>query len=140
MLSCSVMSDSRTVACQAPLQARNISVGFHILLHGIFLTQRLNLHLLHWQADSLPLSHLGSPSQRRSTVLMVVTALLRLPWSYSGKESTCQCSRSKFDLWVGKIPWRSECQPTPVFLPGKSHGQKSLAGYSPWGCRESDMT
>ena len=39
-----------------------------------------------------------------------------------------------------KIPWRREWQPTPVFLPGEFHGQRSLAGYSPWGCKESDMT
>ena len=37
-------------------------------------------------------------------------------------------------------PWRRKCQPTPVFLPGESHGQRSLAGYSPWGSKESDMT
>ena len=43
-------------------------------------------------------------------------------------------------IWVGKIPWRRECQPTPVFLPGESHGQKSLAGYSPRGCKELDTT
>ena len=42
--------------------------------------------------------------------------------------------------WVGKIPWRRKWQPTPVFLPGKSHGQKSLAGYSPKGAKELDMT
>ena len=41
---------------------------------------------------------------------------------------------------VGKIPWRRAWQPTTVFLPGKSHRQRSLAGYSPWGCKESDMT
>ena len=46
----------------------------------------------------------------------------------------------RFNPWVGKIPWRRKWQPTPVFLPGKSHGQKSLAGYSPWGSKESDMT
>jgi len=40
----------------------------------------------------------------------------------------------------GKIPWRRARQPTPVFLPGESHGQRSLAGYSPWGCKESDRT
>ena len=40
--------------------------------------------------------------------------------------------------WVGKIPWRREQLPTPVFLPGESHGQRSLAGYSPWGCTDSD--
>ena len=41
---------------------------------------------------------------------------------------------------VGKIPWRRKWQPTPVFLPGEFHGQRSLAGYSPWGRKESDMT
>ena len=44
------------------------------------------------------------------------------------------------DPWGGKIPWRREWQPTPVFLPGKSHGQRSLEGYSPWGCKDSDTT
>ena len=42
--------------------------------------------------------------------------------------------------WVGKIPWRRERLPTPGFLPGESHGQRSLVGYSPWGHKESDMT
>ena len=45
-----------------------------------------------------------------------------------------------FDPWVGKIPLRKEWQPTPVFLPGEVHGQGSLAGYSPWGCKEPDTT
>ena len=45
-----------------------------------------------------------------------------------------------FDPWVGKIPWRRKLQPTPVFLPGKLHGQKSLVGYSLWGCKELDTT
>ena len=49
-------------------------------------------------------------------------------------------SRLWFDPWVRKIPWRGKWQPTPVFLPRKSHGQKRLAGYSPWGCKELDMT
>ena len=48
--------------------------------------------------------------------------------------------RPGFNPWVGKIPWRKEWQSTPVFLPGESHGQRSLTGYSPWGCRESDVT
>ena len=39
-----------------------------------------------------------------------------------------------------KIPWRRKWLPTPVFLPGEFHGQRSLEGYSPWGCKESDMT
>jgi len=45
---------------------------------------------------------------------------------------------TQFDPWVGKIPWRRKWQPTPVFLPGESHGQRSLAGYSPWDRKESD--
>ena len=48
--------------------------------------------------------------------------------------------RPGFDLWVGKIPWRRKWQYTPVLLPGKSHAQRSLVGYSPWGCKELDMT
>ena len=55
-----------------------------------------------------------------------------LPWWFSGKESTCQCRRCMFDPWVAKIPWRRKWQSTPVFLLGKSHGQRSLAGYRPW--------
>ena len=58
----------------------------------------------------------------------------------SGKEPACQCRRPKrlrFDPWVRKISWRRAWQPTSVFLPGESHG---LAGYSPWGCKELDMT
>ena len=42
--------------------------------------------------------------------------------------------------WVGKIPWSGTWQPTPVFVPVRSHGQRSLAGYSPWGHKEADMT
>ena len=48
--------------------------------------------------------------------------------------------RYRFDPWVGKIPWWKAWQPTPVFLPGEFHGQRSLAGYSPWGHKELDMT
>ena len=60
------------------------------------------------------------------------------PGGTSGKESAFKCRRHKthgFDPWVGKIPWRRKWQPTPVFLPGKSHGQRSLVGYSPCGHR-----
>ena len=45
-----------------------------------------------------------------------------------------------FHPWVGKLPWRMKWKPTPVFLPGESHGQRSLAGYSPWSRKESGMT
>ena len=49
-----------------------------------------------------------------------------------------QCGRPRFDAWVRMIPWRREWLPTPVFLPGESHGQRNLVGYSPWGHKESD--
>ena len=65
---------------------------------------------------------------------------LRLPWWLSDKESSCQYRRHGFDPWVGKIPWRRAWQPTPVFLPGESHGQRSPVGYSPRGHKESDTT
>ena len=63
-----------------------------------------------------------------------------LPQWLSGKESACQRWRRGFDHWVRKIPWRSKWQPTPVVLPGESHGQRSLACYSPWGHKELDTT
>ena len=56
----------------------------------------------------------------------------RLPWRLSGKESACN-RRWGFHQWVRKIPWRRKWEPTPVFLPGQCHGQRSLVGYSPWG-------
>ena len=65
------------------------------------------------------------------------------PGGTSGKEPTCQSRRHRkcgFNPWVRKIPWRRAWQPTPVFLAGGVHGERSLVGYSPWGCKESDMT
>ena len=65
------------------------------------------------------------------------------PAGASGKEPTCKCGRLKrpgFDPWVRKIPQKRTWQPTPVFLPGESHGQRSLVGYSPQGCKELDTT
>ena len=51
-----------------------------------------------------------------------------------------QCRGNEFDPWIGKIPCRRAGQPTPVFLPGESQGQRSLAGSGPQGCKESDTT
>ena len=65
-------------------------------------------------------------------------ALRGLPKWLSGKESACQCRRNRrgrFSAWVGKISWRRKWQPTPLFLPGKSRGQRSLEGCSSWGHR-----
>ena len=68
------------------------------------------------------------------------TPYLGLPGWLRGKESTCPCRRCRFNPWLRQIPWRRAWQLTPVFLLGESHGQRSLAGYSPQGCTESDMT
>ena len=71
------------------------------------------------------------------------TVLSRLPRWLSGKESAFQCRscrRHGFDPWVREVPWRRKWQPTPVFLQGKSHGQRSLAGYSPWVHKEYWVT
>ena len=65
------------------------------------------------------------------------------PGGTNGKEPACQHRRhkkNKFDPCVRKIPWRRARQPTPVFLPGESYGQKSLEGCNPWGLKESDTT
>ena len=63
-----------------------------------------------------------------------------LPRRLSSKEYTCQCRRCTFDPWVQKILWSRIWQPAPVFLPGKFHGQRRLAGYSPQGSKELDTT
>jgi len=51
-----------------------------------------------------------------------------------------EMQETEFHPWVRKIPWKREWQPTPLLLPGKFHGQRSPAGYSPWGCKELDRT
>ena len=85
------------------------------------------------QMDSLNLSGICKP----------YIYIYSLPRWLSGKASTCQCWRHRrhgFDPWVGKILWRRKWQPTPVFLPGESHGWRSLVDYSPKGRKESDTT
>ena len=63
-----------------------------------------------------------------------------LPWWLSSRKSACQCKKPRFDPWIGKIPWRREWLPTPVFFTGKSHGQRSLVGYTVHGvAKELDM-
>ena len=89
---------------------------------------------------SLPLLLPANPPHHRAGFVLPVTPQFRssLPMWLSGEESTCQCKRHRrcgFDPWVGRIPWSRKWQPTPVFLPGKSHGQRNVAGYSPWACR-----
>ena len=65
-------------------------------------------------------------------------------WNFVGSKNppanAGDAKRHEFNPWVKKIPWNRKWQPTPVFLPGKFHGQRSLAGYSLWGHKESDTT
>ena len=73
----------------------------------------------------------------------LLSVFLAFPGHASGKKPTCQSrilKRCEFNPWVGKMSWRRAWQPTLVFLPGESHGQRSLVGYSPWGRKESHTT
>ena len=67
-----------------------------------------------------------------------IRVLFRVLDGSVGKESACNAG--DIEPWVGKIPWKREQLPVPVFFPGEFHGQRRLAGYSSWSCRESDMT
>ena len=84
------------------------------------------------QAPSIP--------ERELFFLNYDIAHVGLPVGLSGKESVCQGRRETQETWVqpwgGHVHWRRKWQPTPVFLPGKSHGQRGLVDYSPWGCKE----
>ena len=63
------------------------------------------------------------------------SSILGVPWWLSWERICLQCRRPGFSPWIGKIPWRRERLPTPVFWPGEFHRL-----YSPWGCKESDTT
>ena len=64
-----------------------------------------------------------------------IVLLLGFPGGTDGKESACQAGDLGSIPGLGRFPWRREWLPTPVFLPGESRGQRSLVGFSPWGCR-----
>ena len=126
--------------------------------HPYPLIQTITSHSPHLQILScreLGLQHMnleGDTNTPCITMMMTPlaqTSLLKSPDMYfispiwylrflrwlSGKESTYQYNRHGFDPWVKKIPWRRKLQPTPVLLPGKSHRQRNLQGYSPWSHR-----
>ena len=75
---------------------------------------------------------------------MLTSACLTLSWtlkiSVCSSQKLCLNSLPGFDPWVRNIPWRKEWLPNLVFLPGEVHGQRSLACYSAWGHKKSDMT
>ena len=111
-----------------------------------------SLHILPWPLSlaSAPTTLLSSIPPQGIQVRLFLSTITTfafitpcrtywLPRWYSGKESACQYKRCRFNPWVGKIPWRRKWQPTPILLPGKFHGQRSLVGYSLWGRKEWDM-
>ena len=118
-----------------------------MLLQEIFPTQGSNLGLLHCRQTLYHLSHQGSSkkawidinaeinNKKRQDVDNIKAALVvKNPPAKAGGV------RDLGSSWVRKVPWRREWQPTPVFLPGEPHGQRSLVGYSPRGRQASDMT
>ena len=87
--------------------------------------------------------HIYTHTHTRTHTHTYINKIIGFPGGTSGKESTCQRGRPRrhrFNLWAGKMPWRRKWQPTPVLLPRDFNGQRSLVGYSPWGCKESHMT
>ena len=88
-----------------------------------------------WDLNSGELVHRSSLLQSLVMSILVWNIIIGASWWLNGRESVCQCRRlrrHRFDLCIGKIPWRRKWQPTPLLFPGKSQGQKSLLGYSPW--------
>ena len=73
-------------------------------------------------------------------IYVYIQQMCGLPWRLSSEQSVCLCWRHRFNPWVKKTPWRRKWQPTPVFLPGEFHRQRSLVDYRPWVMKDSDTT
>ena len=123
-------------------------MGSLSLLQGIFPAQGSNPGPLHCRWILYQLSHKGSSTHTKGSVnnkycyydfVEEFTEIWGFPGGSEVKSVCLQCRRPGFNPWVEKIPWRRKWQPIPVFLPGESHGWRSLVGYSPWGHKESDM-
>ena len=99
-----------------------------------------------WKSNLLILIHSSKNFRHALSIFVNILMPYFLHKDFSddlvGKKSVqYRCHRRlEFDPWVGKIPWRRKWQPTPVLLPGKSHGQRSLVDYISWGRKESDTT
>ena len=142
MFMCSVASDSiipRTIVCQAPLFME-------------FSRQEYWSRLLFIPPEDLSNQGL-KPASFASPVLADGFFTTVPPWEamyvhththgFLGAQmvrNPLWCRRLSFHPWIGKIPWRREWLPTPVFVPGEFHRQRRLAGYIPWGHKESDTT
>ena len=132
-------------SCLTLCDPMDCSMPDFIVHHQLPELTQTHVHLV---GDVIQLSHpLLSPSsltfnlsQNQGLFKLVSSSHKDFPGASDCKSICLQCGRPGFDLWVGKIPCRRKWQSTPELLPGKSHGQRSLVGYSPWGHKESDMT
>ena len=94
-------------------------------------------HLNSHTNNGVAASILGQAFASQRHYIACFSCQLGLPRWLSGKESACQCRRDRLDPWIRKNPWRRNWHPTPVFLPGEFHGQRSLTFHSPWDHKES---
>ena len=136
---------ARILECVAMPSSRDSSQTLNIILGFCYFACYIHLGASPGPANMCTSwersSSLGSrPWQWLLALQKILRVLLRFPWWLRESSVCLRCRRPGFDPWVGKIPWRRKWQPTPVLLPGKSHGQRSLVGYSPWGHEESDTT
>ena len=126
--------------CQTPLSmdspGMNTGVDCHALFQAIVPTQGWNLHLLHWQAGSLPPVPPGKPDYRKSYHLFN----RGLPWWLSSREPACWCGRRRFHPWVEKMPWRRTGKPFQYSCLGNPTDREAWRATVHGGSKESDMT
>ena len=112
-------------------------------LHDLFIFQNtLHFEYLGYWISSIKRNHFKCSLTNNWLIRSIIWKHIfhiECRWS-SGKESICQYRKCAFDPWIGKIVCRRKWQPTPISLPGESHGQRSLEGYSPWGRKQVDTT
>ena len=139
--------------------SQDLLVPQALFLVRLWLIQWILASLQEGTSKDQPGSHLGSEFPLRNSCLWTAWGHslgweLLLPWpllelnpscdyipgGLEGKASACNTGDLGFNPWVRKIPWRRKWRLTPAPLPGKSHGRRTLVGYSPWGHKESDTT
>ena len=135
LLQCSKVKSESEVTQSCPTLSN--SMGWSLpgsSVHGSFQTR-----VLEGGASAFSFLLLGLINISHTLIyLMVFYTYLANPQVHSGKESACHCRRHErcgFNPCVEKIPWRRKWQPSPVLLPGESHGRRSLVGYGPWGSK-----
>ena len=129
---------------------QNTGVGSLSLLQRIFPTEKLNQGLLNETHEIKHLFLVGETfkiiveirkistkyinTQHNVLILYIIHCIFGLPRWLSGEKSTCQWEDTEESInpWIRKITWRRKWQPTPVIMPGRSHGERSLEGYRPW--------